>query len=147
MELGEISALKSLSVEVGSIFRMTLRPEDGVTPKNTGDTSRTKYFAVIGIEANRVMVASLLVNSRINDRLFNIIAPYQHRILPEDYPFMTKDESFFDCYRIKEIPMERILSDGEYIGLVTAEDLEAITALTSKSPANARIILEKYNLL
>ena len=33
MELGDFSELKTLAVEVGSVFRMTMYPEDKVTPK------------------------------------------------------------------------------------------------------------------
>ena len=36
MGLGDFQALKSLSLKVGSAFKMTLLPGDGVTPKNSG---------------------------------------------------------------------------------------------------------------
>lgn len=36
MELGDFSELKTLAVEVGSVFRMTMYPEDKVTPKKEG---------------------------------------------------------------------------------------------------------------
>lgn len=147
MKLGDSRTLKSLSVEVGSIFKMTLRPEDGVTPKNACDTDRTKYFAIIGVTKDKIMVASLLVNSSINGHLFNIIGPYQHRILSSDYAFLTKAESYFDCYKIKELPSERIVKDGEYVGPVAEDDLKAIIDLVVKSPANRQISLEKYNLI
>ena len=49
MNLGDFSSqLKGLSITPGSVFRMILFPKDGVTPKNEGDKSRTKYFVVIG---------------------------------------------------------------------------------------------------
>ena len=49
MKLGDFSSkLKGMSIQQGSVFRMTLFPKDGVTPKNEGDKSRTKYFVVIG---------------------------------------------------------------------------------------------------
>lgn len=147
MGLGDIEMLKALAIEVGSIFKMTLRPDDGVTPKNACDTDRTKYFAIIGITEDRIMVASLLVNSSINGHLFNIIGQYQHRILSSDYAFMTKDESYFDCYNIKELMAERIVKEGEYVGTVAEEDLKSIIELAVKSPANKQITLKKYNLI
>lgn len=147
MRLSDSTMLKSLAVEVGSIFKMTLRPADGVTPKNACDTDRTKYFAVIGVTTDKITVASLLVNSRINGYLFNIIGQYQHRILSSDYAFMTKAESYFDCYHIKELTAERIINDGEYVGTVAEEDLKAIRELAVKSPANKQITLKKYNLI
>lgn len=43
MNLGDLSSqLKGLSIQPGSVFKMTLFPKDGVTPKNEGDVSRTK---------------------------------------------------------------------------------------------------------
>lgn len=147
MRLGDIGELKSLAIDVGSIFKMTLRPADGVTPKNACDTDRTKYFAVIGVTENKAIVASLLINSHINGRLFNIIGPFQHRISSSDYAFMTKEESYFDCYKIKELPTDRIVKEGEYVGTVTKEDLGAIMKLAVESPANKQITLNKYSLI
>ena len=58
------------SIHVGSIFKMEFTPSEGVKPKNPGETSRIKYFVIIGIDGDRVFVGALLINSRINDRLF-----------------------------------------------------------------------------
>ena len=88
------------TIEVGSIFKMTLRPEEGVKPKHSQDTDRTKYFVVIGISSDRIVVGSVLINSHINPKLFNIIGPYQHLISWEDYTFLTKPESFIGGGRI-----------------------------------------------
>lgn len=147
MGLGDFQALKSLSLNVGSVFKMTLLPGDGVTPKNSGDADRTKYFVVLGIDDDSILVGAVLINSRINDRLFNIIGPYQHRICQENYGFLTKEESYVDCYRIKEINFNRILSDAEYIGILTEADITDIMLLTVSSPANKKLILKKYHLI
>ena len=81
MNLGDLSSqLKGIFIQPGSILKMTLFPKDGVTPKNAGDTSRTKYFVVIGKDENSILVGSLLINSDINTNMAKIIAPYQHCI-------------------------------------------------------------------
>lgn len=147
MELGEVQALRSLALKVGSIFRMALLPEDGVIPKNPGDVDRTKYFVVLGVDDDSILVGSVLINSRINDRLFNIIGPYQHRIIQEDYAFLTKAESYIDCYRIKEIGLDRILSDAEYVGVLEEADVADVMSLTVSSPANRKLVLKKYHLV
>lgn len=147
MELGDVQALRSLVLKVGSIFRMTLLPEDGVIPKNLGDVDRTKYFVVLGIDDDSILVGSVLINSRINDRLFTVIGPYQHRICQMHYTFLTKEESYIDCYRIKEIGYDRILSEAEYVGLLDENDLADIISLTVSSPANKKLVLMKYHLL
>lgn len=147
MELGDVQALRSLVLKVGSIFRMTLLPEDGVIPKNPGDVDRTKYFVVLGVDDDSILVGSVLINSRINDRLFNIIGPYQHRIIQEDYDFLTKAESYIDCYRIKEIGLDSILSDAEYIGVLEEADVADVMSLAVSSPANRKLVLKKYHLV
>lgn len=133
--------------EVGSIFKMTLRPEEGVKPKHSQDTDRTKYFVVIGISSDRIVVGSVLINSHINPKLFNIIGPYQHLISWEDYTFLTKPESFIDCYNIKEIKTSRILEEAEYIGSVNGEDMLHVISLAISSPANKKAVLLKYHLI
>lgn len=136
-----------MDLVVGDVFRMTLFPEDGVKPKHAGDMSRTKYFVVIGLDEGRVMAASLLVNSKINDRLFSIIGPYQHCIHSEDYSFLTKSESYVDCFRIKEISAERIIENADYVGRLNADDIDEILNLTVSSPNNRKGILKKYHLI
>ena len=147
MDLGESSALKSLSLQVGSIFKMKLLPQDGVTPKNPGDTDRSKYFVVIGIDDSMIFVGSVLINSHINDKLFSIIGPYQHCIHETDYSFLTREESFIDCFQVKEISYDRIIDEAEYIGLIEYDDMVAVKKLVISSPANKRLTLKKFHIL
>lgn len=63
MALGDLSTLKALSIDVGSVFKMTLTPKDGIKPKNEGDSSRDKYFVIIGKTEDSVIIGSLLINS------------------------------------------------------------------------------------
>ena len=117
MNLGDFSSqLKGLSITPGSVFRMILFPKDGITPKNEGDISRTKYFVVIGKDKDSILVGSLLINSEVNANLINAIAPYQHCIYPEDYSFLGGKYRFIDCYRIKELQFNSIIESAEYIG-------------------------------
>ncbi|MBQ8422429.1 MAG: hypothetical protein IJX11_09240 [Bacteroidales bacterium] len=94
MGLEEFSVLKSLAIEVGSVFKMTMYPEDKVIPKKEGDVSRDKYFVIIGKTVDSVVVGSLLINTNINSRLFNLISPYQHCISPESYDFLNGKERY-----------------------------------------------------
>lgn len=136
-----------MELTVGDIFKITLFPEDGVHPKGPGDISRTKYVVVLGIDFGSIMVGSVLINSKINDRLFSIIGPYQHCIYSSDYSFMTKDESYIDCFRIKEISASRLSSEGIYVGKLREQDIEAASELAAASPANKPAILRKYHLV
>ena len=134
-------------VEPGSIYRMVLTPAEGVRPKNTGDTGRTKYFVVLGIDNEMVVVGTVLINSRINPGLFLIIGPYQHLINNRDYPFLSKPESYIDCYNIKEINAVRILRESVCVGRLKDEDYSAILSLAVSSPANKKSVLSKYHLI
>lgn len=55
MKLRELSVdLKRLSLERGSVFKMTMFREDGIVPKGENSVSRDKYFVVIGVSDNSV---------------------------------------------------------------------------------------------
>ena len=147
MKLGDFSSkFKGMSIQPGSVFRMTLFPKDGVTPKNEGDKSRTKYFVVIGIDDESLLVGSLLINSDVNINLIHAIAPYQHCIYPKDYAFLGDKYRFIDCYRIKELSFAQIIEDGDYIGTVSAVDLDKAIDLANASPVNKPLTLKKFGI-
>ena len=147
MKLGDFSSkFKGMSIQPGSVFRMTLFPKDGVTPKNEGDKSRTKYFVVIGIDEESLLVGSLLINSDVNINLVHAIAPYQHCIYPKDYAFLGDKYRFIDCYRIKELSFTQIIEDGDYIGTVSAVDLDKAIDLANASPVNKPLTLKKFGI-
>lgn len=134
------------SIHIGSIFKMELTPSEGVIPKNPGEASRIKYFVIIGIDGDRVVIGALLINSRINDRLFSRIGPYQHRIEGAEYSFMTKGESYINCYEIKEIAARAIIVKAEYVGELRAEDLKSARTLVKTSPSIKPATLKKFHL-
>lgn len=143
----DLDILKRMSLVPGSVFRMELFPEDGVTPKNDGDVSRNKYFVVLGIDNDSILVGSVLINSEINSSLIRVIAPYQHCIYPEDYEFLNDKFRYVDCFLIKELPFERILSSADYIGIINEADMSKIKELAVMSPANRPNVLKRYGLM
>lgn len=60
---------------------------------------------------------------------------------------MTKDESYIDCFRIKEISASRLSSEGIYVGKLREQDIETASELAAASPANKPAILRKYHLV
>lgn len=125
---------------------MTMYPADKVTPKRQGDSSRDKYFVVIGKTEEAVVVGSLLINTNINSRLFHIIGPYQYCLSPAAYGFLNGKERYVSCYEIKKFPTERIIEKAEYIGVINQEDLNAAIELAKTSPINDRRTLKMFNL-
>lgn len=147
MNLGDLSSqLKGLSIQLGSVFKMTLFPKDGVTPKNEGDVSRTKYFVVIGKDEDSILVGSLLINSDVNINMVHAIAPYQHCIYPKDYSFLGDKYRYIDCYRIKELQFDQIIESGEYIGTISEVDMYKAIDLANASPVNKPLTLMKYGI-
>lgn len=142
----DISLLKEMSIQRGSVFRMELFPQDGVTPKNPGDTSRNKYFVVLGVDQEKVLVGSLLINTEINISKIRVIAPYQHCIYPETYNFLHDKFRYVDCYLVKELSYQRVMQTAEYIGLINEDDMVKVLELTKSSPANKPYILRKYDV-
>lgn len=147
MNLGDFSSqLKGISIQPGSVFKMTLFPKDGVTPKNEGDVSRTKYFVVIGKDEDSILVGSLLINSDVNINMIHTIAPYQHCIYPKDYSFLGNKYRYIDCYRIKELQFDQIIESGEYIGAISKVDMEKAIDLANASPVNKPLTLKKFGV-
>lgn len=140
------SNAQRISVKAGSIFRVRLSREDGVTPKNPGDSDRTKYIVVLGVDKDVVLVGYLLINSTINPRLLMEIGPYQHCIYSKDYSFMTKDISYIDCFQVKEVRLSKLISGARMVGTILPEDLSEAIQLTSISPGNRKAILKKYGI-
>ena len=146
MELGDLSALKGLSIDKGSVFKMTLFPSDGVKPKKEEDISRDKYFVVLGKDNNSIIVGAVLINSDINYNLLLRIAPFQISLEPEEYEFLQGKRRFLDCYRIKKIPFERILNDAEFIGAVSDDIIERAIQLVNHSDVNSTKDLKQFGI-
>lgn len=147
MNLGDLSSqLKGISIQPGSVFKMTLFPKDGITIKNEGDVSRTKYFVVIGKDEDSILVGSLLINSDVNINMIHAIAPYQHCIYPKDYSFLGNKYRYIDCYRIKELQFDQIIESGEYIGAISKVDMDRAIDLANASPVNKPLTLKKFGV-
>lgn len=83
MKISDIPALKNIAIARGNVFKITLFPEDGIKPKHEGDTSRDKYFVILGKASveDKLLVASVLINTEINSNKFMAIGYYQYALL------------------------------------------------------------------
>ena len=76
MELDSFPAeLRKQAIEIGQVLKMEMFPEDSVKPK-PGKESKPKRFVIIGRTDDSGVLAALLVNTRINEKMFSQIAPY-----------------------------------------------------------------------
>lgn len=144
MEIGELHPLKVLAVKPGSVFRMRFYPQDGIVPKDTNDTSRDKYFVILGKNDDGNYVALSLINTEINENLKQRIGAFQYQISSSNYGFLNGKDRFVDCYDMKEVASERIVNQGDYAGLISETDLKAIIKLVNGSPIVSIAKLKRY---
>lgn len=70
MELGTFpEKLRKHAIGIGQVLKMEMFPEDRVKPKQ-GKDSKPKRFVIIGQTDDGGVLAALLVNTRINERMF-----------------------------------------------------------------------------
>ena len=99
MTLSDLEALKGLSIQRGSVYFMRFYPSDGVRPKNPGDKYRDKYFVILGKDDEGNLVALSLINTEINESLYNRICPYQHLLYSSDYSFLKGKDHELHLFR------------------------------------------------
>lgn len=91
MKLGAFpDKLRKQAIEIGQVLKMEMFPEDRVKPK-PGKVSKPKRFVIIGYSDDGGVLAALLVNTRINERMFARIAPYQHLVKVADNDYLDHD--------------------------------------------------------
>lgn len=64
-----------------------------------------------------------------------------------EYDFLSKAESYVNCYDIKQISVSKINQKAEYVGFLLTEDLNEILGIVRSSPANKAAVLKKFHLL
>lgn len=146
MLLGELRILKDIQIRVGSVFRMTFYPKDGIKPKGEGATSRTKYFVIVGIDNNGDYIGASLINTNVNINFAKMIAPYQLCIYPDRYKFLDGKFRYVDGYTIRRIEKSRIQHDAEYIGIIEESDIKEIHKLLKESPAMDARTLAQFGI-
>ena len=61
--------------------------------------------------------------------------------------FLSKAESYVNCYDIKQVAVSKISQKAEYVGLLLPEDLNEIMKIVRVSPANKAAVLKRFHLL
>ncbi len=138
--------MKEMAVKPGSVFRMRFYSQDGVVPKDVKDTSRDKYFVILGKNDDGNYVALSLINTEINENLKQRIGAFQYQINSSDYEFLNGKDRFVDCYDMKEVASERIIDQGDYAGLISEADMNAIIKLVNYSPIVSVAKLRRYGI-
>lgn len=139
-----LESMVQLTVKVGDVFLLQMDAEDGVTPK-AGDSSRFKFFVVLGLDREGNAYGGVIINSRINQQMDQTVKDYHMPIKCEKYPFLKYD-SFVDCLLLKTAPLAKF-TEGKYVGRMTPDDLTLAIGTLKESPREKRIRLLKFGIL
>lgn len=145
MEIPEkqLQSIIKQSVNVGDVYLVELDRSNGITPKD-GDETRWKFFVVLGFDDEGNAYGGVIINSRINQQMEQVVKDYHMPINSSKYAFLKYD-SFVDCLQIKTAPLAK-LSSGRYKGKIDAEDTELIKGTLKNSPREKAARLRKFGI-
>lgn len=143
-----LQKLASRTVRPGEVYRMELTPNEGVIPKNDGDTSRNKYFVVMGVTEDGDLIGLVLINTEITPHVSQRLRDSHYKLKAEDYPFLQKDR-YVCCGELKEITtvnfFKRFRSGA--VATLQPDHLDAIRGVVAMT-ANVRTkVLEGYGII
>lgn len=139
----ELLRLASHTVKVGDVYEMTMTEANGIKPK-AGDSSRDKYFVVLGFDTNGTIYGGVIINSQINRNLPAHLKMYHMPLKQSKYPFLRYD-SFVDCVRLK-IAYPQKFQEWNYLGEIDKYDIELIIGTVRESPAESEERLALFGL-
>ena len=125
--------MKPSEIKIGDVFCVTMNKANGVVPK-PGDTSRDKFFVVLGFDNDGNVYGGVIFNSFINMNLPPNVRAMQHLIKGESYDFLSYD-SYIDCSSIKIVKKNKLLKSTN-LGTLEKKD---ITLVCDKIKSNSRI--------
>lgn len=146
MEIPE-KALQNIvrqTVNVGDVFLVELDKNNGIIPKD-GDVTRMKFFVVLGFDGEGNVYGGVIINSRINQQMSQLVKDYHMPIKCAKYTFLKYD-SFVDCLQLKTAPLSK-LSSGNYKGKMDEEDTELILGTLKSSPREKPARLKKFGII
>lgn len=139
----ELSKLASQTIKIGDVYEMTMTEANGIKPK-AGDSSRDKYFIVLGFDSNGVIYGGVIINSKINRNLPPHLKMYHMPIKQSKYPFLRYD-SFVDCLQLK-IAYPKKFNEWNYLGELDEYDINLIIGTIKESPVESEERLSQFGL-
>lgn len=139
----DLSKLAARTVKVGDVYEMAMTEANGIKPKS-GDSSRNKYFIVLGFDCNGIAYGGVIINTRINRNLPAHLKMYHMPISHLKYPFLRYD-SFVDCVRLK-VAYPQKFNEWDYLGEIDEYDMALIIGTIKESPAENEEHLAQFGL-
>lgn len=150
IKLGKILAdignkLTQDNIKIGNVYLLNLNENNGITPKD-GDSTRNKFFIVLGFDNDGNVIGGLVINSNINNKLPSTITDYQLPITVEQCPFLNHN-SFINCSKII-IANRRKITTQSYRGEISDPELMKLIFDTVKeSPTINQKQLETFGII
>ena len=139
----EVSRLALNTISIGDVYEITMTEANGITPK-AGDSSRDKYFIVLGFDSNGMVYGGVIINSRINSHLPTHLKMFHMPIRQSKYPFLRYD-SFVDCVRLK-IASPHNFQNWRLLGKIDEYDISLIIGTIKESPVENAARLVSFGL-
>lgn len=135
--------MKPSEVKKGDVFRITLNQANGIIPK-PGDSSRDKYFVVLGFDHDGNVYGGVIFNSYINLKLPPFVQAMQYPIKKDAYDFLSHD-SYIDCSSIKVVKKLKLLR-SLYLGHLREDDLDMLYDKISTNSRISKIELRRFGI-
>ncbi|MCI6293333.1 MAG: hypothetical protein MR647_06100 [Bacteroidales bacterium] len=133
------------SINIGDVHLLNLDQNNGITPKS-GDTTRNKFFIVLGFDNEGNVIGGLVINSKINYKLPPSVTDYQLPVSVEQFPFLEHN-SFINCSKIivaKRSKFNKTTYRGE---ISDTEMMELIITTIKESPTVNKMQLKEFAIV
>ena len=144
--LGDMAdKLTQNSINIGDVHLLNLDQNNGITPKS-GDTTRNKFFIVLGFDNEGNVIGGLVINSKINYKLPPSVTDYQLPVSVEQFPFLEHN-SFINCSKIivaKRSKFNKTTYRGE---ISDTEMMELIINTVKESPTVNKMQLKEFGIV
>ncbi len=144
--LGDLAdELTQNSINIGDVHLLNLDQNNGITPKS-GDTTRNKFFIVLGFDNDGNVIGGLVINSKINYKLPPSVTDYQLPVSVQQFPFLEHN-SFINCSKIivaKRSKFNKTTYRGE---ISDTEMMELIINTVKESPTVNKMQLKEFSIV
>lgn len=150
IKLGKILAdignkLTQDNIKIGNVYLLNLNENNGITPKD-GDSTRNKFFIVLGFDNDGNVIGGLVINSNINNKLPSTITDYQLPITVEQCPFLNHN-SFINCSKIIIANRTKITTQSYRGEISDPELMKLIFDTVKESPTINQKQLETFGII
>lgn len=139
-----LKKIADIVVRPGDTFRIKMDQSNGIVPKK-GDTSRNKFFVVLGQDEQGNIYGGVIINSNINKNLSYDQTLLLMPLKSSEYSFLEYD-SFVDCASLKTVKKEEFAL-WQYKGRIKDDDIELIIGTISESKYETKAKLKMFGII